>query len=175
VRSDTRTIGVALTVPEPWGDELQEQRAAYGDRLAWTIPTHITLLPPTQVPRERLPQIDEHLAEIASYSARFELQLGPAATFRPVTPTVFLTVGDGFATCVRLEQGVRSGPLRRRIQYPYHPHVTLACEVADDILDKALADHAAFDARFAMASVTRYELGEEGVWQPARDFPLAPA
>ena len=42
----TRTIGVAIPIPEPYGAELQRVRESYGDELARSIPTHITLLPP---------------------------------------------------------------------------------------------------------------------------------
>ena len=69
---------MALTVPEPWGDELQEQRAAYGDRLAWTIPTHITLLPPTQVSASDSDRSTSTWRRSRRIRA-FELQLGPAA------------------------------------------------------------------------------------------------
>lgn len=170
--AETCTLGVAIAVPEPWGDDLQEQRAAYGDRLAWTIPTHITLLPPTQVPVTRLGEVDDHLASVAAQTKAFTVRLGPAQTFRPVTPTVFLSLAEGFSDCVSVEQQVRSGPLRRRVRYPYHPHLTMAFEVADDVLDRALAEYATFDAAFKVTELTRYTLGEEGVWQPARDFPL---
>ena len=50
----TRTIGVAIPIPEPYGTELQGVREAYGDPLARTIPTHITLMPPSEVEADDL-------------------------------------------------------------------------------------------------------------------------
>ena len=43
------TIGVAVAIPEPWATELQDYRASVGDTTATVIPTHITLVPPTEV------------------------------------------------------------------------------------------------------------------------------
>ena len=43
------TIGVALAIPEPWATQLQDYRTALGDETATRIPTHITLVPPTEV------------------------------------------------------------------------------------------------------------------------------
>lgn len=168
-----RTVGVAVAVPEPWGSLLQERRAGYGDRLAWTIPTHITLLPPTQVPEARLPEVDRHLADAASYVEPFVVELRGTATFRPVTPTVYVVVAQGVGSCEQLEARVRSGPLRRRLQFPYHPHVTLAFDVPDDALDRAFAESADLDATFTVTEIVRYELGEEGVWSPACSYALA--
>jgi 2'-5' RNA ligase len=169
----TRTVGVAVAVPEPWGSDLQERRAGYGDRLAWTIPTHITLLPPTQVPSARLREVDAHLADVASSVEPFVVELRGTGTFRPVTPTVYVVVARGVGGCEQLEQRIRRGPLRRRLQFPYHPHVTLAFEVPDDQLDRAFEELAGLDATFTVDEFVRYELGEEGVWYPARGFPLA--
>ena len=44
----TVTLGVSIAVPEPHGGLLQESRAGFGDSAAHSIPTHITLLPPTE-------------------------------------------------------------------------------------------------------------------------------
>ncbi|HVQ18854.1 MAG TPA: 2'-5' RNA ligase family protein [Actinomycetes bacterium] len=168
-----RTVGVAIAIPDPWGEELQERRAAYGDALAWTIPTHVTLLPPTQVPGQRIDAVDRHLAEVARYAEGFVMELGGVASFRPVTPTVYLTLQKGAEECVRLADQTRSGPLRRRLPFPYHPHVTLAFDVPDEQLDRAVAENDTVSMSFAVAHFTRYELGPDGVWLPERDFALA--
>jgi len=172
VNAEVVTLGVAIAIPDPWGIDLQEARAGYGDRLAWTIPTHVTLLPPTQVPKARLPLVDEHLASIAQGTEGFAVRLGGADTFRPVTPTVFLRVEEGAKACEAMADSIRSGPLRRRLQFPYHPHVTLAFDVADEVLDQAFADHATYSMTFNATHITRYDLGEDGIWQPEADFTL---
>ncbi|HVQ87836.1 MAG TPA: 2'-5' RNA ligase family protein, partial [Actinomycetes bacterium] len=131
-----RTIGVAIPIPEPWGDVLQERRADYGDGQAWTIPTHVTLLPPTQISQARLSAVDDHLRSVSQSETAFEIELGGAQTFRPTTPTVFLSLSTGGDDCSRLETQIRTGPLRRRLLFPYQPHVTLAFDVPDETLDR---------------------------------------
>jgi 2'-5' RNA ligase len=56
-----RDIGVAIGIPEPFGGELQGWRERLGDPNASRIVPHVTLLPPTPVSPEALPEIEEHL------------------------------------------------------------------------------------------------------------------
>src|ERR1051325_5287107 len=56
---ESRTIGVAIPIPDPYGPELQRWRESFGDPLATSIPTHVTLLPPTPVAGPDLHAIDE--------------------------------------------------------------------------------------------------------------------
>jgi len=166
------TVGVAITVPDPWGDELQELRASFGDRLAWTVPTHITLLPPTEVPRDRLAAVDDHLSQVAQQAEAFDVALSGTDTFRPVTQTSFVVVAEGAVQCERLADRVRSGPVRRSLPFPYHPHVTIAVDLADDAHDRAENRLAEFALRFEVAQIERYELAEYGVWESITNFGL---
>lgn len=171
-RGEALTIGVALTVPEPWGSKIQERRAGYGDHVAWTIPTHVTLLPPTQVSPEKAQLVDGHLSDVASGQSTFSVRLRGTDTFRPVTQTSFVVVDQGGAECRTLELAVRSGPLQRRLPFPYHPHVTLAVELADEIHDRAESDFSDFDCTFDVTCIERYELTDHGVWESMASFPL---
>jgi 2'-5' RNA ligase len=166
------TVGVAITIPDPWGEQLQELRASFGDPLAWTIPSHVTLLPPTQVPRHRVSEVDEHLQRVAAERSAFQLELDGTATFRPVTQTSFVAVTDGADACAQLADGVRSGPLRRSLPFPYHPHVTIAVDLSDDAHDHAEKELTAFALRFEVAQIERYELAEHGVWESVAGFQL---
>ena len=169
----TTTVGVAITVPDPWGEELQELRASFGDRLAWTIPTHITLLPPTQVPRDRLTAVDDHLRQVVGQAAAFDVVLSGTGTFRPVTQTSFVVLAAGGSQCEMLADLVRSGPLRRSLPFPYHPHVTIAVDLATDAHDLAERRLSEFALRFEVTQIERYELAEHGVWESVMDFDLA--
>jgi 2'-5' RNA ligase len=170
--TQTRTVGVAISVPEPWGSMLKDRRAEYGDPLARAIPTHITLMPPTQVTAAQLPAVQAHLERVSSAGAAFLLRLRGTATFRPVSPVVFVAVVDGIAGCERLERAVRSGVLLRRRRFPYHPHVTVAHDLPDEMLDRAYEELDHVDARFAVDAFTLYLQGPDGVWSPERIFPL---
>jgi hypothetical protein len=50
--------------------------------------------------------------------------------------------------------------------------VTLVFDVPDDVLDRAYAEYEHFRLRFAAEEITRYELGEDGIWLPEREYRL---
>ena len=159
-------IGVAIPVPEPYADELEDWRSSFGDPQAHAIPAHITLLPPTSVAEAELPTVEAHLREAAAAVEPFPVHLRGTGTFRPVSPVVFVALAAGIAGCERLERGVRSGPLTRPLDFPYHPHVTVAHDLPDEVLDEAYDALAGYDARFVADLFHLYVHGDDGVWQP---------
>lgn len=166
-------IGVAIGLPEPFAEQLRSWRAAFGDAGAHAIPPHVTLLPPTAVPAQSLNEVQEHLHSVAAASDPFEIHLRGSATFRPVSPVVFVPLVAGIAPCERLEAQVRSGPLHREVTFPYHPHVTVAQDVEEVALDRAFDQLAGYEARFPVGLFTLFERDRAGVWLPLRDFPFA--
>ncbi|MDX6273727.1 MAG: hypothetical protein QOJ92_937 [Frankiales bacterium] len=168
----TRTIGVAIAIPEPYGGQLQAQRERFGDPSARSIPTHVTLLPPTELSASELAHVEAHLSQVATSERAFELHLRGTGSFRPVSPVVFITLVGGISDCERLEAAVRSGPLAREIRFNYHPHVTVAHDVAEEALDRAFTELADYEARFPVWGFSLYEHGADGVWRPQRDFPF---
>ncbi|MFD8317939.1 2'-5' RNA ligase family protein [Kitasatospora purpeofusca] len=164
------TIGVSVTVPDPYGTAIQDARAGHGDPLARSIPTHVTLLPPTEVPTEALPKIEEHLAAVAAAHRPFRMVLRGGGTFRPVSPVVFVRVEEGERECRLLEADVRSGPLARELAFPYHPHVTVAHGLEEHVLDRAQEQARSFHAAFPVPgfSLSRFDLDE--VWRPWRSY-----
>ena len=165
-------IGVAIPIPDPYGPELQRWRLSFGDPLARAIPSHITLLPPTEVTVSRLPDIEAHLTAVAARHRQFHIRLRGTATFRPVSPVVFAVLAGGIAECERVEHDVRSGPLARELRFPYHPHVTVAHDLSDDVLDRAFKELSDYDAGFRACGFSLYEHGEDGIWRRHRDFPF---
>ena len=168
-----RTIGVAVPIPAPYGPELQRRRESFGDPLAPAIPTHITLVPPIRVPAAALGEIEAHLAAVAAAGRPFSIHLRGTGTFRPISPVVFVALAVGIGECERLERAVRRGPLDREPAFPYHPHVTVAHHLADDLLDRAFKDLAGYEARFPVWGFSLYEHGADGVWRPRRGFVFA--
>jgi 2'-5' RNA ligase len=166
------TIGVAIPVPEPHAEELQRWRADFGDPLAWAIPAHVTLVPPTAVPESALEQVHEHLAACAAGAEPFEMVLCGTSTFRPVSPVVYVQVDAGARECARLEARLRSGLLDGARRFPYHPHVTVAHEVDEESLDRAAKTLGEYVAAFPVAAVTLYHHGADGVWRPVTEFAL---
>lgn len=168
----TTTIGVAIAVPDPWGAQLQHYRTNLGDSTARGIPTHVTLVPPTVVRPDRLPAVEQHLAEASARNAEFGIALRGTGTFRPVSPVVFLTLAAGISDCEELAASVRGGPLDTDLVFPYHPHVTVAHDVDDVLLDRAYDDLASFECEFRVQRFSLYVHDSATGWQPSRDFPL---
>jgi 2'-5' RNA ligase len=166
---------VAIPIPDPYGPELQRWRSSFGDPLAVSIPTHITLLPPTPVDGAHLDAIEGHLRTVAAVEHAFPIRLRGTATFRPVSPVVFVALAEGIGACERVESKVRSGPLDRELRFPYHPHVTVAHDLGDDVLDRAFKELAGYAATFSVWGFSLYEHGPDGVWRPRRHFAFAPS
>jgi 2'-5' RNA ligase len=168
----TVTLGVSIAVPEPYGSLLQEQRAGFGDPAAQGIPTHVTLVPPTEVDASVLPAIEAHLVSVAAAGQPFPVRLSGTGTFRPLSPVVFVQVVEGVSACTWLQQRVRdaSGPLARELQFPYHPHVTVAHGIADEALDRAYQELSEYGAEWSCTSFALYEQGADGVWRKLHEY-----
>ena len=128
-------IGVAIALPPHYAAQVRSVREAAGDPLAEVVPPHITLLPPTAVDIESLDDVMCHLRSVAAGTQPFDVRLDEVGTFRPVSPVVYLGLRSGAQECDRLQERVRDrrGPLARSLSFPFHPHVTLAHEVAADL------------------------------------------
>ncbi|MGY1584852.1 2'-5' RNA ligase family protein [Streptomyces sp. MN13] len=168
----TVTIGVSIAVPEPHGSLLQERRAGFGDAAAHGIPTHVTLLPPAEIDDSELPAVEAHLTAVAAAGRQFRMRLSGTGTFRPLSPVVFVRIVDGAESCAWLQQQVRdpSGPVARELQFPYHPHVTIAHGIAEEAMDRAYEELADYEAEWSCTGFALYEQGVDGIWRKLRDF-----
>lgn len=166
------TIGVSIAVPDPEGSALQDFRVDLGDETAKHIPTHITLVPPTEIPDEDLPVITEHLAAVAVGQQPFGVRLHGTGTFRPTSPVVFVGVIAGIAGCQQLAAATRTGPLAVEVEFPYHPHVTVAHHLEEDLLDRAFTELAGYEASFDVTEFWLYVHDEDHGWRPDRAFTL---
>ncbi|HLS13934.1 MAG TPA: 2'-5' RNA ligase family protein [Beutenbergiaceae bacterium] len=173
-RGNQLRIGVAIPIPEPYTSTLTRARSDAGDPLAHSVPPHITLLPPTVIEPEHLGEVVDHLTAVASAQAPFVIELDGTASFRPVSPVVFVAVAaTGANACAVLQQKVNQGPLAQELRFPYHPHVTIAHDLADDHLDRAERLMAGFDAVFPVAHFSLYEFADDGVWRDVSTFVLS--
>ena len=167
------TIGIAVAIPAPWAEELQRCRESFGDPRASSIPTHVTLLPPTKIDVRAMPEVEEHLRKIADDEQVFRMELGSTGSFQPVSPVVFVELLAGGQDCARIESKVRSGPLHRPVEFPYHPHVTIAHDLPADVLHEARLALADYAASFHVDGFSLYR-HVDGVWRPARAFSFRP-
>ncbi|MET8942180.1 2'-5' RNA ligase family protein [Streptomyces sp. NPDC004542] len=168
----TVTIGVSIAVPEPHGSLLQERRTGFGDAAAHGIPTHVTLLPPTEIEDTGLPAVEAHLTEVATAGRPFPMRLSGTGTFRPVSPVVYVRIVAGAESCARLQRHIRdaSGPLARELQFPYHPHVTVAHGIDEAAMDRAFEELADYRAEWPCTGFALYEQGADRVWRKLREF-----
>jgi 2'-5' RNA ligase len=167
------TIGVAIPIPDPYGSELRGYRAEFGDPMAASIPSHVTLLPPTEVLDDDVDVIDKHLRSVAGRVPPFRIRLRGTATFQPISPVVFVSLAEGISSCEVLQAQVRSGPLDVPLRFPYHPHVTVAHDLDRAALDRAYRALADYGCVFDVTAFSRYEHGGDGVWRPQRAFRLS--
>jgi 2'-5' RNA ligase len=171
--ASTTRIGVAIDIPEPWGEQLTRRRAEAGDPQAAYTPAHVTLLGPTEVATESLGAIERHLEKVAAAQRPFSIHLRGTGTFRPVTEVVFVTLAAGISECELLAEAITSSDdVDRGSRFPYHPHVTVAQDVPAEQLDAVFEDLAGFSAKFHVTSFTLFSHGGEGPWRPRRDYPL---
>jgi len=168
----TVTIGVSIAVPEPYGSQLQQLRAGFGDAAAHGIPTHVTLLPPTEIDGSDLPVVEAHLAEVAATGRPFPMRLSGTGTFRPLSPVVYVRIAEGAEACTQLQKQLRdpSGPVPRELQFPYHPHVTVAHGIEDEAMDRAFEELAGYEADWPCTGFALYEQGADGVWRKLREY-----
>lgn len=163
-------ISVSIAIPAPFADELQRLRASFGDPLAESIPSHVTLLSPTDVEDDLMPEIDEHLERVAASQRPFLMLLRSTGTFRPVSPVVFVQVAGGISECERLELAITTGPLKRVPQFYYHPHVTVAHHVSEEAMDRAFDELASYTCSFEVGAFRLYEHGADLVSRVVRTF-----
>lgn len=169
---DRVTVGVAIAIPQPHATVLANWRRRAGDPAAELVRPHVTLLPPTPVVAATMNDVEAHLAGVAAQGRPFPMHLAGTGTFRPTSAVVFIQISRGVSDCEVLERSIRSGPLERDLQFPYHPHVTVAQDIPDDGLDDAYDGLAGFVARFTVERFGLFCRGRDGRWNWKTEFAL---
>ena len=166
------TMGVSIAVPEPYGSELREKRAAFGDPAAATVPSHVTLLPPFEVADDEVGALADSLTAVASAHQPFVMSLRSTGTFRPSSPVVFIAVREGISNVEMLAAAVRQKIGDEAAQFPFHPHVTVAHHLDEASLDHAFVDLAHYEATFPVNSFVLYKHEDSTGWVPSMEFSL---
>jgi 2'-5' RNA ligase len=105
------------------------------------LPAHLTLLPPRHLRGSEISAL-ETLEDVCGSVEPFEVILGEAETFVPVTPTVFIRVEQGAAHMRDLHDRLNTEALSAAEEWPYSPHLTIA-----KLSSEALAEEAYLTAR----------------------------
>ena len=157
-----RTLCVAIPVPEPWGAEIDRARRALQPGRQ-PLRSHITLIPPTDVPVDRVPEVLVHVSAVARAETGFRVELRGTGTFRPCSPVVFIGVVGGHGDVVALRDELAVGRFApKEGGWPFQPHVTLAARCADQALDDAARWFEDFSALFEVRSVSTFEKVNRG-------------
>ncbi len=86
---------------------------------------HLTVLPPRPL-RGTEQQALDVLREVSQTVQSFEVTMGDAESFVPITPTVFLRVARGAYRMRELHDLLNRGALAYQEPWPYMPHLTIA-------------------------------------------------
>lgn len=164
------SVGIVIPVPEPHRSVLRQQRLSFGDTIARSVPPHITLI--TGIRATDWMAASDHARRVAAQTAPFRVVLQGTATFRPISPVVYLRVTEGFSACVSLNHELQSGPLASCAEFPYHPHLTLAHGVEEQQMNRALTSLADYKVGFAVDRIGLFEYDADGRWALQEELTL---
>lgn len=165
-------LGIALLVPEPARSDIDTLRRALGDEQLERLPTHLTLVPPVNVHRDDLSRALGVLRAAGAASRPLTLEIGPAETFLPATPVLYLSVAGDVDAVHALRDRVFVPPFERRLSWPFEPHVTLLDEGEPSRLEAAVVALADYRTTVTIERVHVLE-DVDRVWSPIADAELA--
>lgn len=173
-----KRLGVVVPVLPTVATEVDALRRALRDPTLGTIAPHVTLVPPVNVRGVDVDGAFSLVDRAAAHVGPFAVRLGPARTFWPANPTVYLAVtGAGTDRLAQLRSGVFAPPLARPLSRPFVPHVTIGeWEGPVEHLRSVVAAFAGFEATVDVDRVAVLEERRDGDgvrrWQPAHEAPL---
>jgi 2'-5' RNA ligase len=100
------------------------------------LPAHLTILPPRYLRGSELSAL-ETLEDICAGVEPFEVVLGEAETFVPVTPTVFIRVAHAAYRMRELHDRLNTQALKCEEEWPYMPHLTIVKLAAQEQAQQA--------------------------------------
>ncbi len=173
--SRRRRLGVVLLVEGAAGNEVDGLRRALGDGALDAVAAHVTLVPPVNVPSASvLSALSVLRGAAAAAPGGLDLELGPVATFHPLSPVVYLQVGGpGGVPLVELHAALRKPPLTRPEGWPFVPHVTLCEDARPDAIAAAVSCLARYHRSVHFDRVVMLEQTDHR-WQPLADARLGP-
>ena len=107
-------LAAALLISDPPAGEINGLRRACSDGLLDRVDPHITLVEPINVREDDLDEAHRILRDAAAESGPLTFTLGPAASFAPDSPVLYLAVGGDLGGLAALRSAVRTRPARSR-------------------------------------------------------------
>lgn len=161
-------LAVALLVPPPVASEVDGVRRALGDRRRTRIAPHVTLVPPVNMPADRVVDavsVLQDAAQALGPLGSLRLELGPVASFGADSGIVYLAVGGAphHNDALRgLRDSLRLGPFAREDRHEFVPHVTVADRLPPDAVADATALLAGFRTEITIDRVHLLEHRHDG-------------
>ncbi|MBV8951556.1 MAG: GNAT family N-acetyltransferase [Actinobacteria bacterium] len=166
-------VGVVVLPPPDVSTEIDTLRRACGDPQLGRIPTHLTLVPPVNVRDDAVEEGLASLHDALQAVESFVLTVGPASTFLPATPVLYLAVNGDLDALHDLRRRVFRPPFARAVEWPFVPHVTVRDEMEPARIEAAVEAMADYRATIDVESV--HVLRDEGgTWRPLADLPFGP-
>lgn len=162
-------LGVVIEIPDPLRDPLRAWRLAYGGGATALVDPHITLVSGSTSDWDAAAR---HVRATAAQAQPFTVRLEGTGTFRPVAPVVFLNVREGAEACEALHNSLTRGPLGHDLAFSYHPHLTIAHEVDDSLMDSALHELRHESMEFAVTSIGLFGIDASGQWSLREELRL---
>lgn len=162
-------LGVVIQLPSPLDATVREWRRRYGGQAAAAIAPHITLVSGSTTDWDSAVR---HVRKVAAHMPVFRVGISGTGTFRPISPVVFMNVIEGAQACGRLHDALVDGPLRHELSYGYHPHLTIAHEVEDSIMDLAQEELSGESMTFPVDSIGLFGIDSAGAWSLREELEL---
>ena len=140
-------LASALLIPPPVATEIDGLRRACADGMYGKVDAHVTLVEPINVRDDALAEVEAVMRDAAAVvGGPITLTFGPARSFHPGSPVLYLAVDGDIDELTALRAAMRTGPFEREAPWPFVPHVTIGTDLSEERLQagvEALADYSA--------------------------------
>ncbi len=127
-------FALVIYVPDPLGRFLDDLRLQLTPDC--NPHAHVSVLPPRPIAEDWL-KARERVRSLTEAWTPFEITLGEISVF-PITNVVYLELNTGAPEMHRLHAAMNSGLLEFDEPFTYHPHLTLAQEIAAPEVDRVV-------------------------------------
>ena len=167
-------LASALLIPSPEATEIDGLRRACGDGMLGRVDAHVTLVEPINVREESLGEIERIMRDAAAATpGPLTLTFGPALSFHPESPVLYLAVDGDLDELATLRAAMRVGPFAREAAWPFVPHVTIGTDLSEERLDAGVAALAEFSTTVSLTHVQvlqeQRDPDEVRRWRPIAD------
>ncbi len=156
-------------------DKIDGLRISLGGFGVGRVPPHITLVPPSNLHPKDVGAEIYRLRTVASDISPYRLAVGPAGTFHPVSPVLYLSVtGDGIVPMMQLQNKLVSSSLYKLSTRIFVPHVTLMDPATETEIENGLS---VIRDRLFEEEITSFGMmlsPAQGYWEVAGDFRFTP-